>query len=135
LLLLAGPKRDEQLANFCETIENMGPAGWPILGYCFSVAGGRGNAGLKSFDYDLVKDASEHEAGPVSIDEMSVARERSSTSTSATCAASFPSSTRFSSTRATWISFPQGRKRPVPLQPDWRTLLTRIDVTEDHGIC
>lgn len=81
-VLLAGPRRDEQLANVCQTIENMGRAGWPILGYYFGIAGvwghwraytsggGRGNAGLKSFDYDLVKDAPTHESGPVSVDEM-----------------------------------------------------------------
>jgi len=81
-VLLAGPERHAQLANVCETIENMGRAGWPILGYCFSIAGvwghwrayssggGRGNAGLKSFDYDLVRDAPEMESGPVSVEEM-----------------------------------------------------------------
>jgi mannonate dehydratase len=81
-VLLAGPRRDAQLDNICRTVENMGKTGWPILGYYFSIAGvwghwrsyqdggGRGDAGLKSFDYDLVKDAPEHESGPVSIDEM-----------------------------------------------------------------
>ena len=60
----------------------MGKAGIPILGYYFSIAGvwghwraydsggGRGDAGLKSFDYDLVKDAPVVETGRVSVEEM-----------------------------------------------------------------
>ena len=74
--------RDEQIKKVCETIENMGRAGIPILGYYFSIAGvwghwraydsggGRGDAGLKSFDYDLVKDAPVVETGRVSVEEM-----------------------------------------------------------------
>ena len=74
--------RDEQIRNVCTTIENMGRAGIPILGYCFSIVsvwghwraytsgGGRGNAGVKSFDYDLIKDAPVVETGRVSVEEM-----------------------------------------------------------------
>ena len=74
--------RDEQIEKVCETVENMGRAGFPILGYYFSIAGvwghwrsyesggGRGGAGVKSFDYDLVKDAPDAETGPVSGEEM-----------------------------------------------------------------
>lgn len=74
--------RDEQLENVCRTIENMGRAGIPTLGYYFSIVkvwghwraytsgGGRGGAGLKSFDYDLVKDAPVEEGGPVSVEKM-----------------------------------------------------------------
>ena len=74
--------RDEQLDNVCETLRNMGRANIPILGYCFSIVsvwghwrsynsgGGRGDCGIKSFDYDLVKDAPVVETGPVSVDEM-----------------------------------------------------------------
>ena len=74
--------RDEQIANTCTTIENMGKVGIPILGYYFTVSGvaghwrsyesggGRGDAGLKSFDYDLVKDAPHNEHAPVSVEEM-----------------------------------------------------------------
>ena len=81
-ILAAGPRRDEQIANVCTTIRHMGEAGWPILGYHFMLAGvwghwrsynaggGRGNAGLKSFDLDLVAQAPPHPAAPVSVDEM-----------------------------------------------------------------
>ena len=81
-ILTAGPRRDEQIADVCTTIRHMGEAGWPILGYHFMLAGvwghwrsytaggGRGNAGLKSFDLDLVAEAPPHPAAPVSIDEM-----------------------------------------------------------------
>lgn len=74
--------RDEQICRVCETIENMGRAGVPILGYYFSITGvwghwrayasggGRGDAGVKSFDYDLVKDAPIVETGRVSKEEM-----------------------------------------------------------------
>ncbi len=74
--------RDEQLENCCKTIENVGKAGIPTIGYDFSVAwvwghwrngrsgGGRGNAGLTSFDYDLVKHAPVHPMGPVGAEEM-----------------------------------------------------------------
>ena len=74
--------RDEQIENVCETLRNMGRAGIPILGYCFSIVsvwghwraydagGGHGNAGLKSFDYSKVEQAPPHPAGPVSVDEM-----------------------------------------------------------------
>ena len=76
------PGRDEQIANVCTTIRNMGKAGIPILGYDFNVVrvwghyrngsagGGRGGAGLTSFDYELVKDAPLHELGPVGVEEM-----------------------------------------------------------------
>jgi mannonate dehydratase len=76
------PGRDEQLDNVCRTIRNVGKAGIPTIGYDFSVAwvwghwrsgqagGGRGGAGLISFDYDLVKDAPEHPAGAVGSEEM-----------------------------------------------------------------
>ena len=81
-VLQGAPGRDEQIKKVCETIENMGRAGIPILGYYFSIAGvwghwraydsggGRGDAGLKSFDYDLVKDAPVVETGRVSVEEM-----------------------------------------------------------------
>ena len=60
----------------------MGKVGIPILGYYFSLSGvsghwrayesggGRGGAGLKSFDYDLVADAPQHEDAPVSVEQM-----------------------------------------------------------------
>ena len=76
------PERDEQIKKVCTTLENMGKVGIPILGYYFSLSGvsghwrayesggGRGDAGLKSFDYDLVKDAPPLDDAPVSVDEM-----------------------------------------------------------------
>lgn len=78
----AKPERDAQLEKICTSIENMGKVGIPILGYYFSLAGvsghwrlydsggGRGDAGLKSFDYDLVKDAPPLFADSVSVEEM-----------------------------------------------------------------
>ncbi len=81
-ILHAAPGRDEQIEKVCETVRNMGQAGFPILGYYFSVAGvwghwrayasggGRGGAGVKSYDHDLVKDAPIVETGRVSAEEM-----------------------------------------------------------------
>ncbi|HJP29176.1 MAG: mannonate dehydratase [Candidatus Latescibacteria bacterium] len=81
-VLTAGPRRDEQIDGVCRSIDNMGRAGIHVLGYCFSIlsvwghwraydaGGGRGNAGLKSFDYSKVEQAPPHPAGPVSVDEM-----------------------------------------------------------------
>ena len=78
----AGPERDAGIRNVVASIENMGRVGIPILGYCFSLSGvaghwrayesggGRGDAGLKSFDYDLVKDAPPAEGAPVSVPRM-----------------------------------------------------------------
>lgn len=76
------PERDAQIAKVCTSIENMGKVGIPILGYYFSLAGvsghwraygsggGRGDAGLKSFDYALVKDAPPIVDEEVSVEEM-----------------------------------------------------------------
>ena len=38
-VLLAGPKRDEQLEHLKEIIRNMGAVGIPVMGYNFSIAG------------------------------------------------------------------------------------------------
>ncbi len=81
-ILHFGEGRHKQLENVCRTLENMARAGFPVLGYYFSIVkvwghwrsyqagGGRGDAGIKSFDYELVKDAPPPESGPVSVDEM-----------------------------------------------------------------
>jgi mannonate dehydratase len=81
-VLVAGPRRDEQIDNICRSIDNMGRAGIRVLGYYFSIVsvwghwraydagGGRGGAGLKSFDYSKVEDAPIHPGGRVSVDEM-----------------------------------------------------------------
>jgi mannonate dehydratase len=80
-VLLAGKGRDAQMANITRTLENMASVGIPILGYYFGIAGvvghwrsydggGRGGAGIKSFDVDRIPDNSTHESGAVSVDEM-----------------------------------------------------------------
>ena len=81
-ILHGAPGREEQVENVCRTIRNMGQAGIPILGYCFSImgvwghwraysaGGGRGGSGVKSFDYGLVKDAPVAETGRVSVAQM-----------------------------------------------------------------
>ncbi len=81
-ILHFGEGRHKQLENVCRTLENMARAGFPVLGYYFSIVkvwghwrayqsgGGRGGAGIKSFDYELVKDVPPPESGPVSVDEM-----------------------------------------------------------------
>ena len=65
------PGRDEQIANWCRTLENMGAAGIPTMGYFFSLRSGIGHYGLRtsrstpgregakvtSFDYELIKGA------------------------------------------------------------------------------
>ncbi len=81
-ILHFGEGRHKQLENVCRTLENMARAGFPVLGYYFSIVkvwghwrayqsgGGRGDAGIKSFDYALVKDVPPPDSGPVSVDEM-----------------------------------------------------------------
>jgi mannonate dehydratase len=62
------PGRDEQIANWCRTLENMGAAGVPSMGYFFSprssighyglrtsrTTPGRGGAKVTSFDDELI---------------------------------------------------------------------------------
>ena len=81
-VMTAGQDRDEQIDRFRMCLRNMGRVGIPVLGYNFSLlgnwgrwreglqGGGRGDAGLMSFDYDLVKNAPPSELGPVSDEEM-----------------------------------------------------------------
>jgi mannonate dehydratase len=68
-ILLGAPGREAQMENLKKIVRNMGKVGIPIMGYYFCLAGvwghwrsynaggGRGGASIKSFDYDLVKDA------------------------------------------------------------------------------
>lgn len=68
-VLLGLENRDEQIKKVCITIRNMGKAGINYLSIAFMIVGvwghwrrgesggGRGNAGLTSFDYNIVKDA------------------------------------------------------------------------------
>jgi mannonate dehydratase len=80
---VGGPERDRQLETVLELIRNLGRAGIPILAYNWlptigvwghwrsgDAGGGRGGAGLKSFDYDLVKDAPLTEDGIISSEEI-----------------------------------------------------------------
>ncbi len=67
------PGRDEQIDNWCKTIQNLGEAGIPTLVYSFSLRSwygnyglrtdratpGRGGSKLTSFDYDDVKNETE----------------------------------------------------------------------------
>lgn len=65
-ILLGEPGRDRQMKNVQQTIRNMGDVGVPCLGYYFSIVsvwghwrdgsngGGRGGAGVKSFDLNKV---------------------------------------------------------------------------------
>ena len=67
---VGGPEREEQLEDVLEILRNLGRVGIPIFAYNWmpsvgvwghwrhgEAGGGRGRAGLKSFDYALVKDA------------------------------------------------------------------------------
>jgi mannonate dehydratase len=83
-LQLGLPGRDEQIANYQETIRNLGRAGVPILGYHFMpssvwrtpLAAGRGGAGVTAFDLALVAGATPAERraftnpGDVTIDAV-----------------------------------------------------------------
>ncbi len=78
-IMLGGPKRDEQIENWCKSLTNMGKAGIPVLGYHFmvlyvwrtsSTTPGRGQARVTSFDYELVKDAPITELGEISDEQM-----------------------------------------------------------------
>lgn len=60
------PGRDEQIANYCRTVTNLGKAGIPILGYNFHAVTvwrtsrhtrGRGDALFTSYDHALMEDA------------------------------------------------------------------------------
>ncbi|MCP5152536.1 MAG: mannonate dehydratase [Ectothiorhodospiraceae bacterium] len=60
--LTGGPRRDEQLRNYCDTIRALGAAGIPVLGYHWMAnrvwrtskdERTRGGAGVSSFDLDL----------------------------------------------------------------------------------
>lgn len=58
-VMLAGPKRDRQIENYCKIIENMGRAGIPVLGHHFAPnfvwrtsndVIGRGNVHVTAYD-------------------------------------------------------------------------------------
>ena len=76
---VGGPDRDRQIEDVLELIRNLGRAGIPMFAYNWlptigvwghwrrgQSGGGRGGAGVKSFDYDLVRDAPLTDDGEVS---------------------------------------------------------------------
>ncbi len=80
---VGGPQRDEQIENVLQIIRDLGKLGVPIFAYNWSpiinvwghwrrgqAGGGRGGAGLTSFDYDLVKDAPPTDVGEISAEEI-----------------------------------------------------------------
>jgi len=80
---VGGPERDRQLEDVLEIIRNLGRVGIPIFAYNWmptvgvwghwrqgQAGGGRGGAGLKSFDYELVKDAPLTEEGEISAEAI-----------------------------------------------------------------
>jgi mannonate dehydratase len=81
-VMLAGAERDEAINRICRFITSIGKAGVPTLCYNFALlgnwgrwrdgmqGGGRGGAGVMSFDYELVKDAPITEHGTITADEM-----------------------------------------------------------------
>lgn len=77
------PGRDEQIDNFCKSVQAIGAAGIPAIGYNFrppTVTGygvrtsqstpGRGGAKQTSFDYALIKDHEFGDYGEVTADQM-----------------------------------------------------------------
>ena len=81
-IVRAGPDRDRAIDHFRTCLTNMGQAGIHVLTYNFALnpcwgrwrsglsGGGRGDAGLMSFDSELVKDAPPGPDGEVTADEM-----------------------------------------------------------------
>ena len=83
------PGRDEQIDNWCKTLRNMGAAGIPVLYYTFTLrsAGGyglrtsrttpgRGGARVTSFDYDLIKGATQDYWDPPVADSVETTDEQ-----------------------------------------------------------
>ena len=80
---VGGPQRDKQIEDVLQIIRDLGRVGVPIFAYNWSPiinvwghwrqgqsGGGRGGAGVKSFDYDLVRDAPPTEVGEISAEEI-----------------------------------------------------------------
>lgn len=80
---VGGPQRDKQIENVLDIIRTLGKVGVPIFAYNWSpiinvwghyrhgqAGGGRGGAGLTSFEYDLVKDGPLTEVGEISAEEI-----------------------------------------------------------------
>jgi len=76
------PGRDEQIENWCKTLENMGRAGVRLFGYAFNGSGiygswrsstttrGRGGSRVTSFSAELVKDAPVAPPGRIGDEEL-----------------------------------------------------------------
>jgi len=81
-IMHASNRRDESIGELCIFIRDMGKAGIPVLAYTFNLlgqswrwraglsGGGRGDAGVQSFDYDLVKDAPHSSLGEIAESEV-----------------------------------------------------------------
>ncbi|MFL7811222.1 MAG: mannonate dehydratase, partial [Anaerolineae bacterium] len=80
---VGGPNRDQQIEHVLEIIRTLGRLGVPIFAYNWSpiinvwghyrhgqAGGGRGGAGLTSFDYELVKGGPLTDAGEISAEEI-----------------------------------------------------------------
>ncbi len=80
---VGGPDRDQQIDHVLDIIRTLGKVGVRIFAYNWSpiinvwghyrhgqAGGGRGGAGLTSFDYDLVKDGPLTDAGRISAEEI-----------------------------------------------------------------
>jgi mannonate dehydratase len=73
------PGRDEQLDNYCRSVENIGRAGIPILGYSFHAfqvwrttryAPGLGGATFTGYDHALMRNAPPLASPPLTDEEM-----------------------------------------------------------------
>ena len=73
------PGREEQLDNYCRTVENIGRAGIPILGYSFHAyqvwrttrhAPDRGGATFTGYDHALMRDAPPLAQPPIGDEQM-----------------------------------------------------------------
>ncbi len=77
-IMLGTPERDGDIEQICQCIEAAGKAGIPIVTYDLTVlpylrnperSGGRGGITYSCSDYDKLKDAPLHPAGPISAEQ------------------------------------------------------------------
>ncbi len=78
IIFKTSSKRDRDIERICQCIEAAGKAGIPILNYWLSVSrparspgwtSGRGGIRYSHFDYEEMKDAPMHPAGPISAEK------------------------------------------------------------------
>ncbi len=80
---VGGPERDKQIEDVLEIIRNLGRVGIPLFAYnwlptvgvwghwrAYESGGGRAGAGIKSFDYELVKNAPLTEDGFIPAEQI-----------------------------------------------------------------